>query len=146
MTKYAFLRTGSTQMHIDGGCHCGRITYTATIDPARVSICHCTACQTLTGSPFRLTAFSDRSTIEISGNTPRIYEKTGDSGRKRWMHFCANCGSPLFASGQNGAGEWGIRWGSISQRRDLKPVRQIWCGSALPWLADIPVLPDGGNP
>jgi hypothetical protein len=40
-------------MKIDGQCHCGMVSFEATIDPARVSVCHCTDCQTLTGSPFR---------------------------------------------------------------------------------------------
>jgi hypothetical protein len=43
-------------MHIDGECHCGRVTHEAEIDPARSSICHCTDCQPLTGSPYRVTA------------------------------------------------------------------------------------------
>jgi hypothetical protein len=38
-------------MKIDGGCHCGTVTYRADIDPGQVSVCHCTDCQTLTGSP-----------------------------------------------------------------------------------------------
>jgi len=43
-------------MKIDGGCLCGHITYEAEIDPAQVSICHCTDCQTLSGSAFRIGA------------------------------------------------------------------------------------------
>ncbi len=42
-------------MKIDGHCHCGLVTYEADIDPKRVSICHCTDCQSLTGSPYRVT-------------------------------------------------------------------------------------------
>jgi hypothetical protein len=40
-------------MNIDGQCHCGHVTYQADIDPEKVSICHCTDCQALTGSPYR---------------------------------------------------------------------------------------------
>ena len=40
-------------MKIDGGCHCGYITYEATIDSEQIGICHCTDCQTLSGSAFR---------------------------------------------------------------------------------------------
>ena len=39
-------------MKIDGGCHCGYITYEAEADPAHTAICHCTDCQTLSGSAF----------------------------------------------------------------------------------------------
>ena len=43
-------------MKIDGGCHCGYITYAAEIDPEKVGICHCTDCQTLSGTAFRVSA------------------------------------------------------------------------------------------
>jgi hypothetical protein len=86
-------------MEIDGGCHCGQVSYRAEIDPDRVSICHCTDCQTLTGSP-------------------------------------------LFTTGEGAdAAEWGIRWGSIRQRLQLTPKRQIWCSSALPWIGGLSALP-----
>ena len=41
-------------MKIDGACHCGYITYVAEIDPDKAGICHCTDCQTLSGSAFRM--------------------------------------------------------------------------------------------
>jgi len=37
-------------MKIDGGCFCGNITFEADIDPEKVMICHCTDCQSITGS------------------------------------------------------------------------------------------------
>ena len=40
-------------MKIDGPCHCGRITFEAEVDPTAITICHCTDCQTLTGTAFR---------------------------------------------------------------------------------------------
>ena len=40
-------------MKITGGCHCGAITYEAEVDAERVALCHCTDCQTLSGSAFR---------------------------------------------------------------------------------------------
>ena len=37
-------------MKVDGGCHCGSITFEAEIDPDAVGICHCTDCQRLSGT------------------------------------------------------------------------------------------------
>jgi hypothetical protein len=37
--------------------------------------------------------------------------------------------------------DWGIRWGSIHQRERLKPKRQIWCRSAVPWINVVAELP-----
>ncbi len=129
-------------MHVDGQCHCGRITYVAEIDPQAVSICHCTDCQALTGSPYRVTVICSGDQIRLTGNAPAIYAKKGENGRIRFQHFCPECGSPMFTSGErNESGDWGIRWGSIRQREQLTPSRQIWCRSAAPWINDLANLP-----
>jgi hypothetical protein len=129
-------------MHINGQCHCGRVTYEAEIDAEAVSVCHCTDCQTLTGSPFRVTAICSGQAVRLTGGTPRIYHKRGDNGRVRFQHFCGECGSPLFTSGEGeDADAWGIRWGSIRQRDALRPTRQIWCQSATVWIDAVPGLP-----
>ena len=128
-------------MQIDGQCHCGRVTYQAEIDPAKVSICHCTDCQNLTGSPYRVTVICSAAQVRMTGAAPKVYPKQGDNGRTRFQHFCEACGSPLFSSGEGGTDDWGIRWGSIRQRDRLKPARQIWCRSAVPWINDVGELP-----
>ena len=126
-------------MKIDGQCHCGLVTYEADIDPLKVSICHCTDCQALTGSPYRVTAICSGEQIRMTGKPTQTYVKTGDNGRRWFQHFCGQCGSPLFTEG--GPDDWGIRWGSIRQRAQLKPTRQIWCRSAAPWINDLRGLP-----
>jgi hypothetical protein len=60
----------------------------------------------------------------------------------RFQHFCPECGSPLFTSGEEGGpDDFGIRWGSIRQRDQLPPKRQIWCRSAAPWINAFKDLP-----
>ena len=87
-------------MRIDGGCHCGEIAYSAEIDPEAVSICHCTDCQTLSGSPYRVSVVADREHVTVSSGEPAVYVKMAESGRKRFQYFCRNCGSPLFTTGE----------------------------------------------
>ena len=129
-------------MRIDGQCHCGHVAYEAEIDPERVGICHCTDCQALTGSPFRVTVTASRDRIRLTAREPKVYVKVGDSGRRRLQSFCPECGSPLFVTGEGAdAEEWGIRWGSIRQRDQLVPKRQGWCRSAVPWIHEIEGLP-----
>ena len=106
-----------------------------------MSICHCTDCQSLTGSPYRVTVICSASDVRLTGAAPKIYGKRGDNGRIRNQHFCPECGSPLFTSGEGGVDDFGIRWGSIRQRGELKPARQIWCRSAAPWINDLQGLP-----
>lgn len=128
-------------MKIDGQCHCGGIAYEAEVEPDRVSVRHCTDCQALTGSAFRVTVLTSPDAFRLTAGAPKL----GDNGRKRLQFFCPDCGSPLFTTGEGAdAGEWGIRWGSVRQRAVLPPRHQTWCGSALPWttrLAELPGVP-----
>lgn len=127
-------------MKVHGQCHCGRIRYEADINPDVVTVCHCEDCQRLTGSPYRVTVTTRRSDIRIEGE-PKAYRRQADSGRIRLMYFCPECGSHLFASDEDEhARPWGIRWGSINERMQLVPTRQIWCRSAAEW-AGFPDLP-----
>ena len=41
-------------MKVDGSCHCGYITIEGDADPEKTTVCHCTDCQTGTGSAFIL--------------------------------------------------------------------------------------------
>ena len=86
-------------IEIDGSCHCGSVRYRAQVDPEKVSICHCTDCQALTGTAFRVSVRTPRQDLKITGE-PKVYEKRGDNGRKRFQYFCPNCGSPLFTNGE----------------------------------------------
>jgi hypothetical protein len=85
-------------MKIDGGCHCGYITYEAEADPERTSICHCTDCQTLTGTVFRTSVRAADGTFRILTGEPTVYMKTAESGAKRAQAFCPRCGSPIYAA------------------------------------------------
>lgn len=129
-------------MHIDGQCHCGFVTYAAELDPEDVSICHCTDCQRLTGSAYRVTAGTPRASFRLTGGEPKLYVKVAENGRKRLQFFCPHCGSPVYTTGTDeDAEEIGIRVGTINQRQELAPRSQIWCSSALPWVGDIGDLP-----
>jgi hypothetical protein len=122
-------------MKIDGGCHCGAITYEAEVDPDKVTVCHCTDCQTLSGSAFRVVVLTDR--FRLLGGEPKIYVKTGESGRKRVQSFCANCGTPIYSADAAAPEVYSIRLGTVRQRAELPPKVQIWCRSALPWTMNL---------
>jgi hypothetical protein len=122
-------------MRIDGGCHCGAITFAAEVDPDKVTVCHCTDCQTLSGSAFRVVVLTDR--FRLLTGEPRIYVKTGESGRKRVQSFCANCGTPIYSADAAAPQVYSIRLGTVRQRAELPPKVQIWCRSALPWTMHL---------
>ena len=124
-------------MRIDGGCHCGSITYEAEIDTEKVGICHCTDCQTLSASAFSISVPAAREAFSLRSGEPKIYVKTADSGTKRAQAFCPECGTRIYAAAVTDPQTFNIRVGTIRQRAQLRPKAQIWCRSALPWVMDL---------
>ena len=125
-------------MQIDGRCHCGHIAYEAEVDPETVVICHCTDCQTLSGSAFRTVVFTREGTFKLLTGELKTYVKTGESGNERAQTFCPECGTPIY-SGSVGDGPkvHGLRVGSVRQRDRLVPREQYWFRSSQAWLADL---------
>jgi hypothetical protein len=128
-------------MKVEGTCHCGQITFEAEIDPNAVRICHCTDCQRLTGSAYRVNVQASADGFVLRSGSPRIYIKTAEGGNKRAHAFCANCGTPIYATDPQYQGSYSIRVGTLMQRAELRPTRQIWYRSALPWVTDIRDVP-----
>jgi hypothetical protein len=123
-------------MRIDGGCHCGAITFEADADPEKVGLCHCTDCQTLSGSPYVAFVQVTKAALKLRGQ-PKIYIKTSESGNRRAQAFCPDCGTRLYASAEKDPQLFNLRLGSVRQRAALAPKSQVWCRSALPWSMDL---------
>jgi hypothetical protein len=127
-------------MKIDGRCHCGQVTFEADVDPVTAGICHCTDCQMLSGSAYRVSVRAAVQNFKLSGRVSE-YIKTADSGNKRKHAFCPNCGTPVYATQLEAPTAYTLRVGTIRQRAELAPQRQIYCDSAVPWSADISAVP-----
>jgi hypothetical protein len=127
-------------MKVEGRCHCGQITYQAVVDPLTLSLCHCTDCQTLSGSPYRASVPAPVATFVLLSGKPQIYVKTADSGTKRAQAFCGTCGTPIYAAAPDKPTTYSLRLGAIKQRLAFSPARQIWCQSALPWAMDLSAI------
>jgi hypothetical protein len=128
-------------MKVDGRCHCGRIAYEAEVDPDKVLICHCTDCQELSGSAFRVVVRAPRDSFKLVSGQPRQYVKTAESGTTMIQAFCPDCGSPIFGAHTENPAFYGIRVTALRQRDRLPPKLQIWCRSELSWVGDTKSLP-----
>jgi hypothetical protein len=129
-------------MKVDGACFCGSISIEAEVDPEKVTICHCTDCQTATGTAFRVSVPTPGENFKIRG-TPAIHIKTAESGNRRAQAFCPTCGSPLYSTAPDDGPKdfYMLRVGILRQRDQLRPRRQIWFRSAQRWLAGLGDLP-----
>lgn len=123
-------------MEIHGRCHCGYITFEGEADPARAGICHCTDCQTSTGSAFRTNIPVSGKSFKMLSGEPTIYVKTtADSGNPRAQAFCPTCGTPIYstAPGPGPKDTYIVRIGTLRERDQLAPKVQNWTRSAQDW-------------
>lgn len=129
-------------MKIDGGCHCGAVAFEAEADPEKVVVCHCSDCQTMSGSAFRTVAMIPADDFTLLKGELKTYVKTAESGNKRAQVFCPECGTHIYATSVGeGAKVLGVRVGTIHQRDQLPPKRQVWTRSAQHWLDDLASVP-----
>jgi hypothetical protein len=130
-------------MKIDGQCSCGAIKIEGEADPEKTQICHCTDCQTSTGTAFRISIPVPGATFKMTGQ-PNIYVKTtADSGKPRVQAFCGTCASPIYSTtpGEGVQPSYTVRVGILRQRDQLTPRRQIWWRSARPWVTGLDAVP-----
>jgi hypothetical protein len=130
-------------MKIDGGCSCGAIKIEGEADPEKTQICHCTDCQTSTGTAFRVSIPVPGTTFKMTGQ-PTIYVKTtADSGKPRVQAFCGSCASPIYSTtpGEGVQPSYTVRVGILRQRDQLTPRRQNWFRSARSWVLNLDAVP-----
>ena len=129
-------------MKIDGRCHCGRISYEAEVEPEDVMVCHCTDCQTLSGSAFRTVVPAREGTFRLLSGDLKIYIKTSESGTRRPQAFCAECGTPIYSSVVGDEPKvYNIRVGTVRQRIELIPKLQLWHRSSQQWVTSLGSIP-----
>jgi hypothetical protein len=130
-------------MRISGACHCGAITVEGEGDPEKVTICHCTDCQTSTGTAFRINIPVRGSTFKLTGRPAHYLKTTAESGNLRMQAFCPHCGSPIYSTtpGDGPQASYTVRVGILHERDQLVPKRQNWVRSARSWVDSLAAVP-----
>jgi hypothetical protein len=127
-------------MHTAGGCFCGALEYEAEVDDTRVGVCHCRDCQIFSGSAFRMAAVVEPSSFRFTKGTPKLFDKTADSGKVRRMAFCGDCGTHICSLPVH-ASELGafvsLRVATSRDFAKIKPTGELWCRSKVAWLPEI---------
>jgi hypothetical protein len=125
-------------MKVDGGCYCGYIDFEGEADPDKTTICHCTDCQALTGTSFRVNVAIPDSSFRMLSGEPTTFIKIGGSGAKREQGFCPKCGTPLYSTAPgDGPKVYIVRVGTLRQRDNFIPKAQNWTRSRQPWVTGL---------
>src|SRR5687767_1754502 len=89
---------------LEGGCACGQVRYRLTSSPMFVHCCHCTACQTETGSAFVINALIEPDRVALLAGAPEAVLTPSESGKGQVIHRCTACKIALW-SNYGGAGD-----------------------------------------
>jgi hypothetical protein len=119
--------------HIEGGCLCGQVRYTADSEPAFVGVCHCVDCQRFSGSAFSTVVGIPGPTLKLTG-VVKTFTKAGDSGKAIHRRFCPQCGSGIVEEADALPDVVMLSAGTLDNRSWVKPASQIYCDSAQPWV------------
>lgn len=124
-----------------GGCACGRVRYECGAAPVAMLNCHCRDCQRAGGAGHSPSVIVSRASFRVTRGEPKAWESASDAGNVARREFCAECGSPLFASSSARPEYLAIRAASLDDPSWFAPSADVWLASALPWDALAPGLP-----
>ena len=75
---------------MSGGCACGRVRYTASVEPSEAYLCHCRMCQRATGSVSIAFVNARLDTVKWDGE-PDWFDSSPIASRP----FCRECGASI---------------------------------------------------
>jgi len=116
--------TDQPAVGVTGGCLCGDVRLVAEEPPYRVGLCHCLDCRKHHGALFSASAMFPEDAVAVEGET-REYE-----GR----HFCARCGSSVFARTED---EIEVHLGALDDIDQLRPTYESWIVRRESWLPEF---------
>jgi hypothetical protein len=121
----------------EGGCACGAVRYRLLEDPLELHVCHCTNCQSVSGSAFVMCMpVHTRSLERLKGDPEAAAFQTPDGLAKRDRR-CPNCGSCVWGEIDRVPEVLALQAGTLDDTKWLKPIAHIWTSSAQPWV-EIP--------
>ena len=124
----------------EGGCACGSVRFRMNREPMFVHCCHCTSCQTETGSAFVINALIESDQVETLKGAPEPVMTPSESGRGQQIWRCPECHVALW-SNYGGAKDIlrFVRVGTLDEPGQFEPDIHIYTRSKLPWVP----LPEG---
>jgi hypothetical protein len=115
-------------------CSCGQLTATVARDPARVSICHCLACQRRTGSVFGVQARFAGEQVSVSGQANE-YIRVGDEGSHARFRFCPDCGATVYYTFDEVSGVVAIPVGAFAEPTFPEPTLSVYEERMHSWVS-----------
>lgn len=117
-----------------GGCECGAIRYVITGEPIVIYACHCTICQSQSGSAFGLAMRVHAKDFKITTGHLKKFTRQAESGQLFTNSFCPDCGTRIHHHASKAATHLSLKPGTLDDTGWLKPTHHVFARSAQPWV------------
>lgn len=117
-----------------GNCVCGAVRYEIVTEPIALFCCHCTECQTASGSAFVLALKVPHGGLKVIEGEAKPYLRPESDGQKRNVFRCPNCLATLWSERLDSKEIMTVYAGTLDHSSRLQPVAHIWTQDAQPWI------------
>jgi len=117
---------------MSGGCQCGRVRYTAQVEPEKAYLCHCNMCKRATGGVS--IAFINSPRDQVVWHTEPDWYQSSPIARRP---FCSRCGTPLGFDFIEGGSNIDLTVGSFDDPKPFRPEHHYASESMLPAWLDV---------
>jgi len=124
----------NTLKNSQGGCICGSVRYKIIAEPITLFACHCSDCQTVTGSGFVLALRVPCNGITVLQGEVKPYERKEADERRRIIHRCPRCLTILWSERPDTKEYITVYGGTLDDSPALRPVAHIWTQDAQRWM------------
>ena len=129
-----------------GRCLCEAVRYEVTAEPLVVYACHCSDCQTSTGSAFVLAMRLPAGSAAITRGPAKPFVRSRADGRKKAIMRCTECLTALWSESLPAADYLTVYAGSLDESPTLIPDAHIWTQDTQPWITlprNVPCFEQG---
>ena len=118
-----------------GGCTCGEVRYELLREPMIVHCCHCSWCQSESGSAFAVNGLIEATEVKLLKGKTEIIETPSNSGGGQRITRCSICRIALWSnySAAKDAVHF-VRIGTLDNPQAFPPDIHIFTSTKQPWV------------
>ena len=118
--------------HINGGCFCAAVRFSAQLPSKWCAHCHCSMCRKTHGAGYVTWVGFEQEQISMTHGGELVTWFDSSPGAQRG--FCSKCGSSIFFRSERWAGELHVALGCIDDQLDRDPQANVFFDQHVDWM------------
>ena len=120
---------------MEASCQCGQLqAHVANEARSFTILCHCSACQRRSGSPFGVIGYFPKNAVGIEGDA-REFSRENDLGNIVTNGFCPACGSTIYVVLSKNTDLIGVPVGAFADPGFPRPDLAVWEQNRHDWVS-----------